>query len=121
MSGLVDQSADARSKTIGGNSRVRAWGRIENNTLTSSSGISGISVSGTSTRFYTVTLSPAMTNDDYAVVTCGYSHEGGQVEGTFGVKTGVGGVYPTTTSFMLEYVGNGTPDIDFLGFAVFGA
>ena len=25
MSGLVDQSADARSKTIGGNFRVRAW------------------------------------------------------------------------------------------------
>ena len=25
MSGLVEQSADARSKTIGGNFRVRAW------------------------------------------------------------------------------------------------
>ena len=38
MSGLVDQSADARSKTIGGNFRVKAWGRIDESSLVASGG-----------------------------------------------------------------------------------
>ena len=33
MSGLVEQSADARSKTIGGNFRVRAWANFDAGTV----------------------------------------------------------------------------------------
>jgi hypothetical protein len=124
LSGSANVLGTVTSGTIGsavtGNSLVKAWGRIEDNVLTSSLGISGISVATGNTRFYTVTLSPAMSNDDYAVVTCAYAHEGGAVEGTFGIKTGAGAVYPTTTSFMLEYKGNSSAHIDCLGFAVFG-
>ncbi len=35
MSGLVDQSADARSKTIGSNFRVRAWVAFQGNASSS--------------------------------------------------------------------------------------
>jgi hypothetical protein len=120
ITGLGTVTTGTIGSAVTGNSLVKAWGRIEDNVLTSSLGISGISVTTGNTRFYTVTLSPAMSNDDYAVVTCGYAHEGGVVEGSFGIKSGSGAVYPTTTSFMLEYKGNGVGHVDCLGFAVFG-
>ena len=101
----------------------KAWGRIENNVLTNNHGISGITTAnaGSNTRSWTITMSPAMANDDYAVVTTGYAHEGGQVEGSVQWSTGGSpGMAPTTTQFVILYAGNGTPDIDCIGFAVFG-
>ena len=101
---------------------VKAWGRIEDNVLTSNHGISGITTSGagSAARSWLITMSPAMANDDYAVVTTGYPHEGGQVEGLLQWYTGTGPGDPTTTQFTLRYTGNGTPAINCIGFAVFG-
>jgi hypothetical protein len=101
---------------------VKAWGRIEDNVLTSNHGISGITTSGagSNARYYTITMSPAMANDDYAVVTNGYSHEGGQVEGTVQWYTGNVTGTPSTTQFAIRFAGNGGSHINVIGFAVFG-
>ena len=101
---------------------AKAWGRIENNNLTNNHGIGGFGTTGagSSIRYYTITMSPAMANDDYAVVTNGYSHEGGEVEGTVQWYTGNVTGTPSTTQFAIRFAGNGTPNIDCIGFAVFG-
>jgi len=101
---------------------VKAWGRIEDNVLTSNHGISGITTSGagSATRTWLITMSPAMANDDYAVVTTGYAHEGGQVEGLVQWFTGTSGTDPTTTQFKIQFTGNATSAINCIGFAVFG-
>ena len=65
MSGLVESSADARSKTIGQNFRCRAWARIASNgTVTGSLNISSVSASSGS---YTLNFSSAMPNTNYSV------------------------------------------------------
>ena len=46
MSGLVDQSADARSKTIGANFRVRAWVAFQGNASSNSDSTRTIRNSG---------------------------------------------------------------------------
>jgi len=122
MSGIVGTS-QSKSKVIGkSQDTAKAWGRIEDNVLTSNHGISAIATTGAGSaiRIWLITMSPAMANDDYAVVTTGYAHEGGQVEGTVQWFTGSSGTDPTTTQFAIRFSGNGTPAIDCIGFAVFG-
>jgi len=99
----------------------KAWGRIEDDVLTNNYGVSGITVSGagSATRDYLITMSPAMANDDYTVVTTGYAHETGQVEGLVQWYI-TGSSDPSTTQFSIRYTGNGTPHIKNVGFAVFG-
>jgi len=72
MSGLVNQSADARSKTIGKNFRCRAWVSF-NGTGTVAIRDSGnvSSISDLSTGRYEVNLTSAMPDTDYAVLVDG--------------------------------------------------
>jgi len=99
-----------------------AWGRIEDNGLTGHANVSGISTTGAGNniRNYVITMSPAMSNGAYAVVTTGYAHEGGQVEGLVQWFTGGGATF-SASQFTIKYTGNGTPHINCIGFAVFGA
>ena len=71
MSGLVEYSADARSKTIGQNFRCRAWVHF-NGTGTPSIGASGniSSITDLGTGLYTCNFATAMTDNDYVIV-CG--------------------------------------------------
>tara|TARA_R100000353_G_scaffold3939_1_gene5989 strand:- start:651 stop:983 length:333 start_codon:yes stop_codon:yes gene_type:complete len=67
MSGLVDQSADARSKTIGGNFRVRAFADIAlDGSYNRGQGFSATSKPGTGSYKLDFTV-PASTTD-YIVV-----------------------------------------------------
>tara|TARA_Y100000004_G_C8745823_1_gene340275 strand:+ start:271 stop:603 length:333 start_codon:yes stop_codon:yes gene_type:complete len=67
MSGLVDQSADARSKTIGQNFRVRAFANINiNGSGTTNQGFDSISRPGTGS--YQLTFAKAPPNSNYVVV-----------------------------------------------------
>ena len=121
--GTVTAGTISTGVTHNHNQICKAWGRIENDVLTSNHGISGITVqnAGSAVRSYLITMSPARANDDYSVVTCGYAHEGAQVEGQVEWRTGNSpGITPTTTQFVLLYKGNGTPHVDCIGFAVFG-
>ena len=71
-SGLVDQSADGRSKTIGQNFRCRAWINFNGTgtiAIRGSGNISGIS--DLATGRYEVNLSKNMANVDYAIVATG--------------------------------------------------
>ena len=74
MSGLVELSTDARSKTIGQNFRCRAWVNF-NGTGTVAKRDSGnvSSVTDNGTGDYTVNFTIAMPNANYAVV-CGNSY-----------------------------------------------
>ena len=67
MSGIVESSADARSKTIGGNFRVRAWSYYDqvSDTVGASGNIS--SISDDSTGKFTVNFAQAMPDINYAV------------------------------------------------------
>lgn len=67
MSGLVELSADARSKTIGGNFRVRAWCYYDQNadTVGASGNIS--SISDDSTGKFTVNFAHSMPDTNYCV------------------------------------------------------
>tara|TARA_R100001509_G_scaffold150246_1_gene109032 strand:- start:2604 stop:2945 length:342 start_codon:yes stop_codon:yes gene_type:complete len=87
MSGLVDQSADARSKTIGANFRVRAWARIESNgTVTGSENISSVSASSGS---YTLNFSSAMPNTNYSVcLSLAYEQSGYYFHYLYSTNTG---------------------------------
>ena len=71
MSGLVEYSADARSKTIGNNFRVRAWVRADGSgTIEDSGNVTSISHS---TGHYTVNFATAMPSNKFcAVATKGY-------------------------------------------------
>jgi len=120
MSGIIGTS-HSKSKVIGrSKDTAKAWGRIEDNVLTNNHGLSGISVSSTGgTRDYVITMSPPMVNGAYCVVTTGYAHEGGQVEGLVQWYTGGGSTF-SVSQFTIRYTGNGTPHINCIGFAVFG-
>ncbi len=121
MSGIIGRSS-SKSKLIGRSlDTAKAWGRIEDDVLTNNYGLSGISVSGagSATRDYVVTMSPPMVNGAYCVVTTGYAHEGGQVEGLVQWYTGAGSTF-STSQFTIRYTGNGTPHINCIGIAVFG-
>tara|TARA_R100000808_G_scaffold6259_1_gene18708 strand:- start:762 stop:1127 length:366 start_codon:yes stop_codon:yes gene_type:complete len=68
MSGIVDQSADARSKTIGQNFRVRAWVSFDGTSGSPGTGGANGNVSGItrhSTGLYTVTFATAMPDANY--------------------------------------------------------
>lgn len=65
MSGLVESSADARSKTIGQNFRVRAWVNVSATTILGSGNVSSVNISGSN---YIVNFTSTLPNDDYAVV-----------------------------------------------------
>jgi len=75
MSGLVESSADARSKTIGQNFRVRAWvnfngaGDFSTNPSTAAIRSSGnvSSITFNATGDYTVNFTTAMPDANYAV------------------------------------------------------
>ena len=67
MSGLVDQSADARSKTIGANFRCRAWVNFNGTgtvAIQESANVSSITDHGTGD--YQVNLSTPMPDANYA-------------------------------------------------------
>jgi len=68
MSGIVDQSANARSKTIGQNFRVRAWVNFDGTgtiAIRDSGNISGLTDNGTGD--YTVNFTTDMPDTNYAV------------------------------------------------------
>jgi|TARA_E500000305_G_scaffold44667_1_gene34664 hypothetical protein len=75
MSGLVDLSADARSKTIGQNFRIRA-GVYANDSAANGSfettkyfNVSSVGISGASGgNYYNVNFATAMPHDDYVAV-----------------------------------------------------
>ena len=72
MSGLVDQSADARSKTIGQNFRVRAWVNFNGTgtiAIRDSGNVSSLTDHGTG--IYTVGFTNAMPDADYTAVVGG--------------------------------------------------
>ena len=72
MSGLVESSADARSKTIGQNFRVRTWMNFDGMgtiTLRDSGNISATSsITHNSTGNWTIAFSTSLPDDNYAVV-----------------------------------------------------
>ncbi|BAQ90665.1 hypothetical protein [uncultured Mediterranean phage uvMED] len=68
MSGLIESSADARSKTIGQNFRVRAWvnfNSIGSITIRGSGNVS--SITDNNTGDFTVNYATALPNENYAV------------------------------------------------------
>tara|TARA_R100000388_G_C7220394_1_gene148610 strand:+ start:370 stop:759 length:390 start_codon:yes stop_codon:yes gene_type:complete len=71
MSGLVNQSADARSKTIGQNFRVRAWvtfnGSQLSGTITNHSSGNVSSITVHSKGVYTINFTTALPDANYAV------------------------------------------------------
>ena len=75
MSGIIEHSADARSKTIGQNFRVRAAVHA-NDTAANGSfettnyfNVSSVGISGASgANYYTVNFQTPMPNDDYVAV-----------------------------------------------------
>ena len=69
MSGLVEQSADARSKTIGGNFRVRAWVNFNGTgtvAIRGSGNVSSITDHGAGS--YSVNFTTAMSDVNYSSV-----------------------------------------------------
>ena len=65
MSGIVNESADARSKTIGQNFRCRAWVNFDSSEqIRDSFNVSSITDGGTGT--YTINFGSAFSDDDYA-------------------------------------------------------
>jgi len=69
MSGLVNQSADARSKTIGQNFRCRAWVSFNGTgtiAINSSANVSSVTDGGTGN--YTFTMTKAMPDTTYCAV-----------------------------------------------------
>lgn len=84
MSGLVESSADARSKTIGQNFRCRAWVNF-NGTSGSGTGQSDITIRGSGnvssitddgTGLYTVNFTKNMPDVNYAVSCSGSRDDG---------------------------------------------
>ena len=68
MSGLVDQSADARSKTIGQNFRCRAWVNFNGSgtvAIRNSGNVSSITDNGTGD--YSVNFTTAMPDTNYCI------------------------------------------------------
>jgi len=78
MSGLVEYSADARSKTIGQNFRVRAWVNF-NGTGTVAIRASGnvSSITDNTTADYTVNFTTAMPDANFAAHASGVVQHGG--------------------------------------------
>ena len=70
MSGLVESSADARSKTIGQNFRVRAWVAFDGGSYTStnSGNVTSVTDPGGGAGRYQVNFSTPMPNTGYVVV-----------------------------------------------------
>ena len=100
----------------------RAWARIGDNNgviLSASGGVSGISVTGNGTQAeYSITLSIAIDADERCIVTNGYTHEGGVIEGT--VELATGNYNPTDSIIKIIYQGNNSSHFpDFIGLAVF--
>jgi hypothetical protein len=68
MSGIVNQSADARSKTVGQNYRVRAWVSFSGDTTSPGTGQANGNVSGITRNangVYTVTFAQSMEDANY--------------------------------------------------------
>jgi hypothetical protein len=68
MSGLVDQSADARSKTIGQNFRCRAYVRFNNAGTKQGEGGNVSSVTHSTTGKYVINFTSAMPDTNYAAI-----------------------------------------------------
>ena len=70
MSGLVESSADARSKTIGQNFSVRAWVAFDGGSYTStnSGNVTSVTDPGGGAGRYQVNFSTPMPNTGYVVV-----------------------------------------------------
>ena len=112
MSGLVESSADARSKTIGGNFRCRAWACFNSSGIRASNGIA--SISHDEGGHYTVTMATAMPHDDYAVA--------GVVDG-YNTNFALNNAHtPTTTVFKIQTrdtVGGSCANTGYVSLAVF--
>ena len=68
MSGIIDQSADARSKTIGQNFRCRAWVNFDGTGTVAINGSGNVSsITDNGTGDYTVNFTTAMADANYAV------------------------------------------------------
>ena len=84
MSGLVQSSADARSKTIGQNFRCRAWVNFngENTVAIRDSGnVSSITDNGTGD--YTINITTALEDADYSLNVSGGPTSGGTYSNRF--------------------------------------
>ena len=79
MSGLVESSADARSKTIGQNFRVRAWVNFNGTgtvAIRASGNVSSITDNGGNGDF-TVNFSTAMPDANFSAHASGVNNHGG--------------------------------------------
>ena len=87
--------------------------------MNASGGVSGISVSGNGTQAeYSTTLSIAIDADERCIVTNGYTHEGGVIEGN--VELGTGNYFPTDSVIKIVFQGNSSTAFpDFISLAVF--
>ena len=96
MSGLIEYSADARSKTIGANFRVRAWVNFNGSGTVAIRGSGNVSsVTDHGTGDYTVNFKTAMPDANYCSV---FSSNDAAGSGTNApIATGKRGTAQTTT------------------------
>ena len=98
MSGLVESSADARSKLIGQNFRCRAWVNFNGSNTVAIRGSGNVSsITDNAVGKYTVSLDNSMSNTNYGVSL-------GQAEDSYyAIMTGLGNaghtLNTTTSSF----------------------
>ena len=98
MSGIVNESADARSKTIGQNFRCRAWVNFNGDgtlAIRDSGNISSVTDRGTG--IYTVNINTAFANANYAVV-CMTGGETGSSQNVGASIENVNSSLPTTSA-----------------------
>jgi hypothetical protein len=103
MSGLVESSADARSKTIGQNFRCRAWvnfnGEASSDLVRKSKNVTSITDNGTGD--YTINLTTALEDANYSLNVSGSGTSGGSYSNRFILFAKSGADYmqaPTTTT-----------------------
>jgi len=96
MSGIVDQSADARSKTIGGNFRVRAWITFngDTNAILANGNISSITDHGGSGD-YSINFTNNLVDANYVVSGAVSGNGAGSEDAEITIDTGTA---PTTSA-----------------------
>ena len=126
MSGLVESSADARSKTIGQNYRCRAWVNFDGIGSISIHGSGNVSsVTDNGTGDFTVNFATAMEDNDYACLITSVNRSASSAKGyTIGYYStdSVNAVGYNTSSIRLtaKYADAATPfDLDPFSVAIF--
>ena len=121
MSGLVESSADARSKIIGQNFRCRAWvnftGSGTSPGIRNSGNVSSITDNG-GTGDYTVNFTTAMPDANYCCTVTGYYFSSGSSNGGNDISNTA--PISTTSARIINYVSGGSKrDIAQVHFAAF--